>query len=78
MIIEMIGYLGSILVVVSILMTSIVKLRIVNMLGSGISMVYALMIRSYPIAFMNLCLVIINIYNLIKLRKSKKHCMKND
>lgn len=78
MIIEMIGYLGSILVVVSILMTSIVKLRIVNMLGSSISMVYALMIQSYPIAFMNLCLVIINIYNLMKLRKCKKCCMQND
>ena len=33
MIIELIGYLGSALVVFSMLMTSIVKLRVVNTVG---------------------------------------------
>ena len=36
MIIELIGYLGSILVVVSMLMSSVIKLRVINMAGSGI------------------------------------------
>lgn len=67
--IEMIGYLGSILIVVSLLMTSVAKLRIINMIGSGISMVYAVLIHSYPIAFMNFCLVVINIYNLVRFKK---------
>ncbi|MCR4884486.1 MAG: hypothetical protein K6A68_12995 [Clostridiales bacterium] len=35
-IIELVGYLGSALVVVSMLMTSVVKLRIVNTIGSFI------------------------------------------
>ena len=34
--VEMIGYLGSILVVVSMLMSSVVRLRIINTIGSGI------------------------------------------
>ena len=59
MIIELIGYLGSALVVVSMLMTSVVRLRIVNTVGSVIFMCYALVIGSYPTALMNLCLVAI-------------------
>ena len=67
--IEMIGYLGSALVVLSMLMSSVVKLRVINTIGSGIFAAYALMIHSYPTALMNFCLVVINVWNLIKLRQ---------
>lgn len=40
--VEMIGYLGSILVVVSMLMSSVVKLRVINTIGDGIFAAYAL------------------------------------
>ncbi|MBQ5897462.1 MAG: hypothetical protein IIW81_03245 [Oscillospiraceae bacterium] len=40
-IIELIGYLGSILVLVSMLMSSVVKLRIINTVGSIIFTFYA-------------------------------------
>lgn len=71
--IELFGYLGSALVVISMLMTSVKKLRIVNSIGGTIFTVYALIIRSYPTAFMNMCLIIINIYQLVKLgRKEQK------
>lgn len=73
MVIEMAGYLGSVLVVVSMLMSSLVKLRIINTTGSSISAIYALIIHSYPLALMNICLVVINIYNLSKLLKSGQH-----
>ena len=67
--IEMIGYLGSILVLVSMLMSSVVKLRVINTIGSGIFAAYALMIHSYPTALMNGALVGINIYNLVRLNQ---------
>ena len=67
LIIELIGYLGSALVLVSFLMVSVVKLRIVNSIGSIIFTIYAFIIKSYPTAIMNLCLVIINIYHLVKM-----------
>ncbi len=72
-IIEAIGYAGSALVVVSMLMTSVKKLRLVNTTGSAIFTVYALIIRSYPTAVMNFCLILINIYQLIQLEKKEKH-----
>ena len=58
--IEAIGYTGSALVLVSFLMVSVVKLRIVNTIGSVIFTIYAFIIHSYPTAIMNLCLVMIN------------------
>ena len=71
-ILELIGYLGSLLVIVSMLMTSVVKLRIINTIGSVIFCGYALAIHSYPTAAMQVCLIIINIINLYKLNNTKK------
>jgi len=72
MIWELVGYLGSALVLVSLLMSSIIKLRIINMIGSIIFCVYAFKIHSIPTAVMNLALVGINIYFLFRLIKSQK------
>ena len=70
--IEMVGYLGSFLVLISFLMTSVAKLRIVNTVGSVIFAIYALIIRSYPTALMNICLVLINLHFLWKMRSGSK------
>ena len=67
--IEMLGYMGSALVVASMLMSSVVKLRVINTIGSGIFAVYALIIHSYPTALMNVCLVAINVCNLVRLSR---------
>ena len=71
-IIELIGYCGSALVLVSMLMTSVIRLRVLNLIGSVIFAVYALMIRSYPTAIMNFCLAGINIYHLRRLLMEQK------
>lgn len=72
MLIEVFGYIGSAMVVVSMLMTSIVKLRIINTAGSIISGIYAVICGAIPLALMNACLIAINVTGLIKLLKSKK------
>lgn len=71
--IEAFGYLGSTLVVVSMLMSSVKKLRLVNTVGSTIFATYALIIHSYPTAIMNVCLVLINLYNIRKLSQPERH-----
>lgn len=71
LILELIGYTGSLLVIVSMLMTSVVKLRVINMIGSLIFCTYALCIHSYPTAAMQVALIIINIVNLRKLLNTK-------
>ena len=69
MLIEAVGYLGSLLVLVSMLMTSVFKLRVINTIGSCIFTVYALIIHSYPTALMNFCLVLINLHFLWKMSR---------
>ncbi len=71
--IEIVGYIGSALVVVAMLMTSVKKLRVVNCIGSAIFTIYALIIHSYPTAILNGTLVVINIYKLIELARKEKH-----
>jgi len=70
--VELLGYLGSALVVCSTLMTSVVRLRLVNMAGSVLSGVYGLIIGSFPLALMNFCLIVINGWNLYRLLKMKQ------
>ena len=72
MLIEIFGYIGTILVVVSMLMSSMVKLRIVSTVGSTVSGIYAMICGAFPLALMNGVIIIINIYNLIKLSKTKQ------
>ena len=71
-IIELVGYFASVMVLVSLLMSSVVKLRVINSIGSAVYVVYALIIGSYPTALLNLGLVIVNMYFLIKMLKNKK------
>ena len=72
MVLEIVGYIGSALVVISMLMSSIVKLRVINLIGSIISGTYAVLCGALPLALMNLCLIIINVINLWNLMKKKE------
>ena len=63
---EIIGYLGTSLVVLSMAMSSVVRLRAMNILGSVLSGLYSALIGAYPIVIMNLALIFINLYRLIK------------
>ena len=69
---EMMGYLASLLVLVSLLMSSVVKLRVINSIGAALFTVYAILIESYPTAVMNFALIIVNIYFLVKVLRTKK------
>lgn len=69
---DIVGYLSTILILVSFLMTSVVKLRIVSAVGSAIFVVFAVATKSYPTAIMNFGVVLINVYNVVKLLRASK------
>ncbi|MBQ6159861.1 MAG: YgjV family protein [Oscillospiraceae bacterium] len=71
-ILQLVGYFSTLLILVSFLMTSVVKLRLVNLVGSAIFVVFAFLTKSYPTAIMNVGLCIINIYFLIRLLRAKR------
>lgn len=70
--IELFGYIGTILVVVSMMMTSVTKLRVVNMCGSVISAIYAAICGTWPIVVMNVSLFLINGFHLVRGHIAKK------
>lgn len=72
-IIEWIGYGASFIVLISLIMSSIIKLRWINLIGSFTFSIYGILINSYPVAIMNFGIVIINIYYLFKIYSDKKN-----
>ncbi len=69
---ELIGYVASALVAISLMMSSILKLRIINLAGSAVFTAYGLLIGSYPVAVVNLFIVGINLFYLSQMFGSKE------
>ena len=61
---EVIGYAASALVVLSLAMTSVVRLRIISLVGSVVFVVYAVLIESVPIVITNVAIACLNLWFL--------------
>lgn len=70
--IELVGYSASILIAISLTMTDMFKLRIINSIGCLIFVVYGINVGAYPVALANAIVIYINIYNLYKLKGMNK------
>lgn len=66
-VVELIGYLGSILVAVSLMMRSLLRLRIINLFGALFFTVYGILLGAYPVAFLNGLIVCIDLYYLLQM-----------
>ncbi len=69
---EIIGYVASVLVAISLMMSSIIRLRVINLLGAITFTVYGLLITAYPVAAVNAFIVGVNIYYLWGARRTKE------
>ncbi|RTR33243.1 uroporphyrinogen decarboxylase [Shewanella atlantica] len=63
---ELIGYLGSAVIAISLLVANVTLLRYLNSIGCAIMVTYALLISAYPVVLMNCICIIINIYHIAK------------
>jgi len=70
---EWLGYFASLIVLISLLMSSIVKLRWINLVGALLFGAYGFMIGSIPTGFMNVGIAIIDIFYLVKMYGSKEY-----
>jgi hypothetical protein len=66
------GYAASVLIVVSMLMRSIVKLRAINLAGAAMFSAYGFLIGAYPVGILNLVTSVINIVQLSRLRRRRE------
>lgn len=70
--VEWVGYVASVLIAASLTMTSIVKLRWVNLFGASLFTVYAFIIGAIPVALVNGFISVVYIYFLVKINKQTK------
>ncbi len=70
---EMVGYLGSVLVAISLMMRSLLRLRIINSIGCVVFVVYGILIHAYPVAILNGFIVCINAYYLRRMFAQKDY-----
>ena len=69
---EIFGYIGSGLILLSMMMTSVEKLRWFNISGSVISMIYGTIMGTWPVVFLNVGTISINVVQIIRLHRKKE------
>lgn len=70
--IEILGYIASGLITLSLMMRSIVRLRWINLAGALAFTVYGAVIRAYPVAVLNALVVVINLVHLWRMRRAEE------
>ncbi len=69
---EYLGYIASALLVASLMMSDVTKLRWLNLVGCIAFTLYGVAITAWPVAITNGLLAFVNIYHLIKLSREPK------
>jgi hypothetical protein len=70
---ELVGYAASVLVAISLMMTSVLRLRLINLVGSAGFSLYGLLIGAYPVAALNGAIVVVNIYHLTVMLRTREY-----
>ena len=69
--VEWFGYTASIVVAASLTMSSIIKLRWVNLVGATMFSSYGFIIGALPVGFLNLFIVVINVVYLVRMYREQ-------
>jgi hypothetical protein len=70
---EFVGYLGSALIAISLMMSSVLRLRVINMIGGATFSLYGLLIGAYPVAVLNGFIVLVNAYKVTRMVRAKRY-----
>ena len=69
---ELFGYAASLIIAGSLMMSSLLRLRIINLVGASSFAIYGLLIHAYPVAVLNSLIVCVNIFHLRRMLRAKK------
>lgn len=70
---EIIGYIGSVLVAISLMMSGIVKLRVINFVGAAIFSAYGFMVHAIPVGLLNGFIAVVDLYYLYDIFKAEEY-----
>ena len=71
--IELIGYAASALIAVSMMLSSILRLRLINLAGALAFTAYGILIGAIPVAILNGIIVLVNAYYLLQMLRAKEY-----
>jgi hypothetical protein len=64
--VEIWGYISMAVVLISMLMKNMKKLRIINSISCAMFIIYGVILGAYPIVLLNVLVICINVFRLIK------------
>ncbi len=73
LILELIGYTASLLIAISLMMKSLIRLRILNGIGALVFVIYGILIKAYPVAVLNGLIVVIDVYYLSQMLRRRDY-----
>lgn len=68
---EIVGLIGTLIVMLSFTQKEIVKVRVINAVGSAFFVIYGILIGSISNWLLNGAIIIIHIINLVKKKRSE-------
>jgi hypothetical protein len=71
LVLELFGYLASAIVAVSLTMTSLLRLRVINLVGAALFTTYGVLIEAWPVVALNAFIVVVNIRFLTKILRRR-------
>ncbi len=71
-VLEIIGWVGSALVILSLAQARVLRFRVLNLVGAALAVVYNVALAIWPFAVMNAIIAVIDVYWLRRLR-SERH-----
>jgi GNAT superfamily N-acetyltransferase len=71
--IEIIGYVGSVLVAVSLMMSSLVKLRWINLVGAVAFAIYGGLVGAHPVLAVNAFIAGVNLFYLWRMNRQRDY-----
>lgn len=69
--IEILGYAASLLVAVSLMMSSLARLRALNLVGAGLFAVYGWLVGAVPVLLVNGFIVVVNVVFLARMQPGR-------
>jgi hypothetical protein len=70
---EIIGYTGSVLVALSLMMKNILRLRVINFFGAATFATYGYLVDAYPVLVLNGFITLVDVYYLVGMWRQKEH-----
>lgn len=70
--VEVFGWIGSALLIVSLLQGRMLSLRVINSVASAMLVVYNILVETWPMVGMNAAVILINAWHIRKILRERK------